>query len=102
MASVTRRIEVCDTCRAVDRPIFKRVRMAPEGQRLRLVAFCEEDYKPMADMLRKLDETWPAMDGRRASRKVTLEQIETIKGGTKQASKSTTGTRRARKATQTA
>jgi hypothetical protein len=101
VASVTRRIEVCDTCRELDRPIIARIRIAPEGERLRTVAFCAVDYAPMQAVLDGIKETFPTHNGRRPNRKVTLAQIEEIKKAAprKRATKSATATRRAVAAT---
>lgn len=101
MASITRRIEVCDVCRDVDAPIAKHVRLADEGDRLRTVALCQKDLGlPILDLLRALAKGAPApTPGRGGSRKVTLEQIEEIKK-TRGRAKKTTAPKRPRKAAQ--
>jgi hypothetical protein len=101
VASVTRRIEVCDTCRELDRPIVARIRIAPEGERLRTVAFCAVDYTPMETVLNGIKGTFPTHNGRRPNRKVTLAQIEEIKKSTprKRAAKATASARKAIAAT---
>lgn len=104
MATVTRRIEVCDCHREFDRPIVARVRIAPDGERLRTVAFCEEGYSLMAQILEMIREKSTQTDGRRPNRKVTLDQIEEIKAkrGTKRTAKAAAPARRGRKATESA
>lgn len=78
MATVTRRIEVCDICREVDNPVVTHVRIAPENGRLRTYAFCAGDYQPVQAVLTAIAKATPATDGRR-SKQVTMEQIEQIK-----------------------
>jgi hypothetical protein len=81
MATVTRRIEVCDVCRELDRPVVTHVRIAPEGGRLRTFAFCSTDYKPVAGVIESIQAVEGAkLSGRRGgSKQVTVDQIEQIK-----------------------
>lgn len=75
MAAITQRIEVCDVCKEIDRPI-KHYRLAPEGGRLRTLALCEEHRNPV-ELLISSVALWTG--SRRSSRQVTMEQIEEVK-----------------------
>lgn len=90
MATVTRRIEVCDVCRDVTKEVSAHARIAPEGGRLRTYAFCDRDYRQVASVL----EAIAAADGLevqsrrgRGSRQVTMEQIEQVKATRKRGRK---------------
>lgn len=89
MVAITQRVEVCDVCRKIDRPV-RHFRVAPEGGRLRKVALCEEHSEPIFSLVAQL-KLW-AEAPRRSSRQVTMDQIEEVKKVQKRAS-------RARKAT---
>lgn len=80
MATVTRKIEVCDVCRELDRPVVDHVRMAREGGRLRTYAFCGPDLKAVEKLLDAIAATAPQSLGKRGgSKQVTMEQIGEIK-----------------------
>lgn len=76
MATITRRIVVCDVCRDVEKPVVKKARIALDGARLRTYSFCAEDFQPLGDLMADIGA--PA-DGRRSNRTVTMAQIESIK-----------------------
>lgn len=80
MATVTRKIEVCDVCRELDRPIADRVRIARNGGRLRTYALCAPDLKPVERLLEAIAAAAPEALGKRGgSKQVTMEQIGEIK-----------------------
>lgn len=89
MAAITQRIEVCDVCKDIERPVTH-YRLAPEGGRLRKLALCEEHGLPLTTLVSELHLwTGPA---RRSSRQVTMEQIEVVK---KRQARKTTASKRA-------
>lgn len=80
MATVTRKIEVCDACRDVNKPVAEHVRMARDGGRLRTYAFCEGDLRPIQKILDAIAAAAPDSLGKRGgSKQVTMEQIGEIK-----------------------
>jgi hypothetical protein len=80
MATVTRRIEVCDVCRDVAKPIEERARIAVGDGRLRTYAFCKSDFMPLTRVLTAIAQAAPEPAGRRGgSKQVTMEDIETVK-----------------------
>lgn len=76
MAAITQRIEVCDVCKNIERPVTH-YRLAPEGGRLRKLALCEEHMQPLTSLISVLN-LWTG-PSRRNSRQVTMEQIEVVK-----------------------
>lgn len=85
MAAITQRIEVCDVCKDIERPV-RHYRLAPEGGRLRKLALCEEHEAPLAVMVSEL-KLWTG--NRRSSRQVTMEQIEEVKKRQRRSTKKT-------------
>jgi hypothetical protein len=81
MATVTRRIEVCDVCRDVNKPVVTHARIAEDGGRLRTYAFCQGDYKPLSGVIEAIQRAeGEKLSGRRGgSKQVTMEQIDQIK-----------------------
>lgn len=80
MATVTRRIEVCDVCRDVAKPIEERARIAVGEGRLRTYAFCKGDIAPLSRILTAIAQAAPEPAGRRGgSKQVTMEDIDQIK-----------------------
>jgi hypothetical protein len=79
MAVITKRIEVCDVCRDVDAVVVTRVRMAVGSGRLRTYALCERDMTPVVDLMKQLGVGAPDMPPRRASKQVSMDQIEGVK-----------------------
>jgi hypothetical protein len=78
MATITRRVEVCDVCRDIDKPVVEHVRIAREGGRLRTYAFCKGDLKPLEGTLTDIMAVAPVTRPR-GSKQVTMEQIDQIK-----------------------
>jgi hypothetical protein len=93
MAVITKRIEVCDICRDVDAVVVTRVRMAVASGRLRTYALCEKDMAPVMDLMKRLGVGAPDAPPKRASRQVSMDQIEGVK---EQRATSTTKTRKPR------
>lgn len=85
MVAITQRVEVCDICRDVNRPV-KHFRLAPESGRLRKLALCDEHSEPIKGLVEALS-LWS--EGSRRSRQVTMEQIEQVKKTQKRAAKKT-------------
>lgn len=82
MVAITQRVEVCDICRKIDRPV-KHFRIAPEGGRLRKLALCDEHSEPIFQLVDQL-KLWTEA-GKRSSRQVTMEEIEQVKKTRKRA-----------------
>ena len=79
MAIITRRVEVCDVCRDIDVVVVTRVRMAVGPGRLRTYALCEKDMAPVMDLMKRLGVGVADTPPKRASRQVTMDQIEGVK-----------------------
>jgi hypothetical protein len=79
VATITKRIEVCDVCRDIERPILHRVRISMDAGKLRAYSLCEGDSLPLTNALAALGTPAAAAAPRRASRQVTLDQIEVVK-----------------------
>jgi hypothetical protein len=79
MVVITKRVEVCDVCRDVNVAVVTRVRMAVGPGRLRTYAFCEKDIASVLDLMRRLDVGADDMPHRRASKQVSMDQIEGVK-----------------------
>ena len=78
MAVITKRIEVCDVCRTVDEPVT-RVRVAFGAGRLRTYALCEKHGGPVRELIGHLGSGTIAPSPARASRQVSLGEIESVK-----------------------
>ena len=77
MVAITRRIVVCDVCRNIDAPVVP-FRAAFGAGRLRTYALCDTHGAPVKELLDGLgagEATGPV----RATRQVTLGQIESVK-----------------------
>ena len=77
MVAITRRIVVCDVCRNIEAPVVP-FRAAFGAGRLRTYALCDTHGAPVKELLDGLgagDVSGPV----RATRQVTLGQIESVK-----------------------
>jgi len=80
MATITKRIEVCDVCRDVNRPVAHRFRVSVDSGRLRAWSLCEDDGLPLTKALAGLGSTRSSdMPTRRTNKQVTLAEIEKVK-----------------------
>lgn len=75
MASITTKVEVCDVCRDIERPV-RHFRLAPDSGRLRTLALCSEHSEPLDALVLTLN-LWTGRG--RPSKQVTMEQIEVVK-----------------------
>ena len=79
MATITKRIEVCDVCRDVERPITHRFRVSVDSGRLRAFSLCEGDGLPLVQALAALSATAKDAPAHRPNKQVTLAEIEKVK-----------------------
>ena len=78
MAVITKRIEVCDVCRTIDAPVT-RVRVAFGAARMRTYALCDTHGGPVKALLADLGAGTIARPPAKTSRRVSLEEIESVK-----------------------
>ena len=78
MATITKRIVVCDVCRNIEAPVVA-FRAAFGAGRLRTYSLCDVHSGPVKDLLSGLGSGAAVTSPARASRQVTLGQIETVK-----------------------
>jgi len=78
MATITKRIVVCDVCRSIDAPVTS-FRAAFGGGRLRTYALCDTHGTPVKELLSGLGGGATTTAPRRASKVLTLDQIESVK-----------------------
>ena len=78
MAVINQRVEVCDVCRIVGVPVT-RVRVAFGAGRLRTYALCEKHGGPVRELIGHLGSGTIAPAQARASRQVSLGEIESVK-----------------------
>lgn len=79
MATITKRIEVCDVCRDMGKTDLTRFRIAIGHGRLRTYALCGGDSKDLRAMLSSLGSGTTGTTPGRPSKMVTMAQIETVK-----------------------
>ena len=78
MATITKRIVVCDVCRNIEAPTTS-FRAAFGAGRLRTYALCDTHGTPVKDLLTGLGSGAVTSQPARASRMVSMDQIETVK-----------------------
>ena len=79
MATITKRIEVCDVCRDVERPVAHRFRASMDSGKLRTYTLCEIDCAPLMQALASLGATAKDAPARRTNKQVTLAEIDKVK-----------------------
>jgi hypothetical protein len=79
MVVITKRIEVCDVCRDLEAAVVTRLRCALGSGRLHTYALCEKDMAPVVDLMKRLGAGAPDAPPKRASKQVSMDQIEGVK-----------------------